>query len=140
MTLTSTCQVIVSVLNVNDNPPYFLSPRVLVGNLVQGNNKETVIQISEGLEKGTVFMQLLTQDPDGSDNATIILEGCVPQPVDAPSTQRHSTQPPTRPIFEVDKRSGKCWTSVSFDRETEPAYACTVIAVDSEIPSGLTST
>ena len=139
VTLTSSCQVIVDVQNVNDNPPHFLPPRVIVGNLA-AHSKGTVIQISENHQKGTVFMHLRTEDPDGGENATIILEGCIPRPIVPPLTKAHSPQPVLKPVFEVDKRSGKCWTTVNLDRETEPAYVCTVIAVDSEISSGLTST
>lgn len=143
MTLTSTCQVIVEVQNVNDNPPHFLPPNVLVGSLVMEEKEETVIRIPENLHKGTIFMQLRTHDPDGSENSTIRLEGCVSRPTGRPLTVAATAAPKQaqmKPVFEVDKRNGKCWTTGTLDREIESAYVCTVTAEDGEMSSRLTST
>ncbi|VDM30628.1 unnamed protein product [Hydatigera taeniaeformis] len=136
-----TCQVIVDVQNVNDNPPHFLPPHILVGSLAM--EEETVIRIPENLHKGTIFMQLRTHDPDGSENSTIRLEGCVPRPTGRPLTAAHTPAPKqvqVKPVFEVDKKNGKCWTISSLDREMESAYVCTITAEDGEISSRLTST
>ncbi|KAH9285261.1 Protocadherin alpha-1 [Echinococcus granulosus] len=143
VTLTSTCQVIIEVENVNDNPPHFLPPQVLVGSLVPEAKKETVIRIPENLHKGTIFMQLRTHDPDGSENSTIRLKGCVPRfpgPLLTAAQTPAPKQAQMKPVFEVDKRNGKCWTTGSLDREIEPAYVCTITAEDGEMSSRLTST
>ncbi|KAL5109164.1 Protocadherin-11 X-linked [Taenia crassiceps] len=139
VTLTGTCQVIVEVQNVNDNPPHFLPPHVLVGNLAMEAKEETVIRIPENLHKGTIFMQLRTHDPDGSENSTIRLEGCVPQPTGR-SLMVAPKQAQIKPVFEVDKRNGKCWTIDILDREIESTYVCTITAEDGEMSSRLTST
>lgn len=139
VTLTSTCRVVITVQNVNDNPPQFLPPRVLVGNLVTESNQGTTVKIPENIQKGTVFMQLRTTDPDGEDNAEIKLGSCYPRMSTTSSNQaKHSK--PVKPIFEIDSKSGKCRTTGILDRETIPAYICSVIAEDGEFSSGLSST
>ncbi|VDD79551.1 unnamed protein product [Mesocestoides corti] len=135
VTLTSTCQVIVNVQNINDNPPRILTPRMIVGTLAT-EKKGIVVQIPENLHKGTVFMQLRTLDPDGTDNSTIQLRGCLPRQPSQPSGKKQLP----KSIFEVDKKTGKCWTLENLDRETESAYVCTLVAMDSETTDGLTST
>ncbi|KAM7536148.1 hypothetical protein Aperf_G00000102738 [Anoplocephala perfoliata] len=142
VTLTSTCQVIITVQNINDNPPHFLPPRVLVGNLVLDESGTTIL-IPENLQKGTVFMHLRTTDPDGDENAIIRLDSCVPRPSGITLTRTKTPspiQPKIKPIFEVEKKTGKCRMVGTLDRETVPAYLCTVIAEDGEASSGLTST
>lgn len=138
MTLTSTCQVIIGVQNVNDNPPHFLPPRVLVGSLVT-DDKGTIIRIPENMHKGTVFMQLRTTDPDGDEDAKIRLEACHPRMNEASVIQSKPSKP-IKSIFEVESESGKCWTTGILDRETIPAYLCSVVAEDGEVASGLSFT
>nr|CDS30659.1 protocadherin alpha 6 [Hymenolepis microstoma] len=138
VTLTSTCQVIIIVQNVNDNPPHFLPPRVLVGSLVT-DEQGTTVRIPENIHKGTVFMQLRTTDPDGDDDTKVRLEACYPRINGASITQSNLSKA-IKPIFEVESESGKCWTTGILDRENIPAYLCSVVAEDGDTESGLSLT
>lgn len=88
-------------------------------------------------------MQLRTIDPDGDENAIIRLDSCVPRANGITLTLTKTPSPiqaKIKAIFEVEKKSGKCWMAETLDREMVPAYLCTVIAEDGEASSGLTST
>ncbi len=108
---------------------------MLVGSLASNG---TVVRIPENLHTGTVFMQLRTQDPDveasteGLDNTTIRLQGCRPK--------SSNGRGPFVSVFEVDKLTGKSWTTGTLDREAATAYLCILTAEDGEKVNGLTST
>ncbi|XP_054721267.1 cadherin-related tumor suppressor-like [Uloborus diversus] len=107
--LTSTLQVVVKVLDVNDNAPRFSSTAV-------------VRQIEESIPPNTPVVTLTAQDRDSGVNGKILFN--------------ISHQEPPGNHFAVQPETGVLYTTKNIDREFSDTFRLTVVATDlAEDPS-----
>ncbi|XP_078597383.1 protocadherin Fat 4-like [Branchiostoma floridae x Branchiostoma japonicum] len=105
--LTGSGTVLVTVLDVNDNPPV----------LTQASYTASV---SEGVTAGTSVVQVVASDDDADENAEITYS------ITSASQAGH---------FEIDGASGVVRTAQALDRENIDSYTLTVQATDNGVPS-----
>ncbi|VDK73637.1 unnamed protein product [Dibothriocephalus latus] len=160
VTLTGSCTVRVLIRNVNDHPPEFLPPHIIIGRLQRNHSWPqalAVIQLPENLPHDSAFMQLSTLDrdqpstpsADNNSNHMIRLKQCRPFKLHGlpmrsegrPSEfVQEATEGPELTAFAVDETSGKVTTVAHLDREKVDYFECILTAEDNDDTYRLTST
>ncbi|KAL7060016.1 hypothetical protein AAHC03_010238 [Spirometra sp. Aus1] len=161
VTLRGSCTVRVLIRNVNDHPPEFLPPQIILGRLQRNHSWPealAVVQLPENLPHDTAFMQLSTQDRDqpstptqtaDNKNSIIRLRECrsyklnglpVRSQVAASEFEPSSTVDPEAAAFAVDESSGTVTTVAHLDREKVDYFECVLTAEDDDDTYRLTST
>lgn len=108
--LTSTALVSIILLDVNDNAPTFLSPRLTF--------------VPENTPVDTVVFRAQAVDPDSGPNSYV--EYALLEPLDGP--------------FRVGTIDGQVWLSGQLDREQVSNYTLTILATDKGQPALSSST
>ncbi|KAM4892838.1 protocadherin alpha-2-like [Sylvia borin] len=107
--LTGTMELVISVLDVNDNPPQF-------------NQSVYKVQLPENTAPGTVFFQLKATDKDEGSNREI----------DYSFSEMISTE--VQGLFIIDKNSGEVRTNGQLDFEEVQSYDLDIEAKDRGTP------
>ncbi|XP_077997938.1 protocadherin Fat 4-like [Glandiceps talaboti] len=110
--LTSTMDILVNILDINDNAPDF-------------NPSSYTCDIMENTPPGKEFLQVSATDPDEGLNGTI--EFSITDGNDGND-------------FAIDEDSGVIVLSNSVDRERQPQYVLTIMAKDKGLPPQSSST
>jgi protocadherin delta 1 len=114
---TATATVLVTILDVNDQPPRFTLPNY-------------VMHVNENMTSHTLVGQVTAIDADLPPNNqhTYLLD--VSKVTGLPN---HQT--PIGKIFSVDQRTGRIFTNRVLDREEQSSYQLTIVARDNVIQS-----
>lgn len=103
---SSTCSVVVSLIDVNDNAPHFLSSTYS-------------ITVKEDLAVGTDIILVKAVDADSGDNAKLVYSFS-PSPINLP--------------FRINNTSGQIYLSDVLDYEKRTRYTITARATDHGVP------
>lgn len=104
--LNSTCEVVVKVKDINDEPPrFYIDPYLAL--------------VPENLEPGHKVTQMAAFDPDSGDNGQVFYK----------LGEGHEGK------FYIDGKDGTVWTLASLDYEQKNFYNITIIAYDRGTPS-----
>ncbi|CAI2738345.1 unnamed protein product [Dicrocoelium dendriticum] len=143
--LSSTCTVVVDIMDINDHPPYWVASSAEgFADYHTGRSEDSVFyfSVSEDTEIGQVIGSIKAIDPDGTSHNGLLQTSVNSEEKEMPvkdeakiTYQLETIEDAT--VYSISRRTGELRLSRKLDRETRAHYEIRAFAIDNPLAERL---